>query len=87
MTTQLNNTWTTIITKNGTEISISNNKYTFYLGDAFDGIDFSVKKQLKLINDAKMYCDLLNLDKAYSFRETLKAEKEQGYADDRSYDE
>ena len=54
--------WSIDVRKDGTEINIvrSDGKYTFHIGDAFEGIKFNQKKADELMKDAVTMCNLLN---------------------------
>ena len=52
--------WKVEITKNGSEISITNGKYWLHIGDAFKGIEYSQEKADELTSDAVEMCNLLN---------------------------
>ncbi len=55
-----NTKWSTSVRKHGTEINITNGKYTLFLGEAFKGIEFSQEKADELVKDAVAMCNLLN---------------------------
>jgi len=54
--------WEVDIRKRGTDVHITNNKYSLFMGDAFCGsqLKFSKFKLEKLIQDATEICGLLN---------------------------
>ena len=53
--------WKTETTKSGTEINITNGKYHFYLGDAFNNkLEFDAIIQSSLVKDADLFCKKLN---------------------------
>jgi len=54
--------WIVDIRKQGTDVHISNDKYSLFMGDAFGGasLSFSQSKIKALIKDATEICELLN---------------------------
>ena len=53
--------WKTETTKGGTEINITNGKYYFHLGEAFNNkLEFDAIIQRDLIEDAELFCEKLN---------------------------
>ena len=56
----MKNKWRTDIRKGGTDYNITNEKYTFHVGEAFRGIKFSQEKGKELFTDANNMCNLLN---------------------------
>ena len=53
--------WKTEIIKSGTDINITNGRYTFHLDTAHnDKMRFSENKQRDLIEDARLFCLKLN---------------------------
>ena len=53
--------WKTEVSKSGTEINITNGKYYFYLGDAFNNkLEFDATRCYDLLKDADLFCEKLN---------------------------
>ncbi len=55
-----NSKWKIETTKDATEIFIVNNKYRFFVGDVWNGINYDSKRKRTLLKDAEIFCNKLN---------------------------